>query len=407
MVVEFELLLGSFARRVTLKVAKGEDIDALARRYLSGALRYRGREGINLIAIAVDYRKEEEDRLRKLNVTVRGTSGSNVQNHKDRRARFLASRLLEAWGIARSLRPLNRDEAKAMLPGLLKLFDLGDEVLTGLLIKELGLSVDELLGAQLISQKSRQPVTLADAEGDEVIEQEVSRSVPSRSTRDYTNYKIATGWLRETIAKRLSTELDFRDFRPLSERLSGLGTLMIGGQPVSVFLARDLMSFKSISALEMELSQRAQKSTGLILGASPEAPRYIGHNVVIPIGTVMEPGDPDLAIDLDRLRDRYESDRKASKHIVCAKVFEGGNNTGSFVMPDKPALPLTGRIQLDFFTKLADAYNAGFPEVHASILVEGTSASTPRAVFSGKMRKRVFDDYVERARDNGCWRLKG
>lgn len=406
-VTECELLLGSFGRRANLKVTRQDDIDQMMERYLSGAHRFRGPAGINCIVISVEYCREGERRKRSLNITLRGTNGSNVQTHKDLETRDLGARLLEVWGITRKLRPLDQEERADLLPGLLQLFDLGETVVTGLRLSELGLAVDTLLSARLVSQRKRQSRTLADDENHEVIETDVS-SVAVRfgySAREYTEFKVAKGWLRETLAKSLASELATSKFQQISDDLLCIGDIDIVNGSAPVYLARGLAEPKVIFRLEEELRSRESAGHGVVLCAGPEAPRFLANNVAIPVDDVWQSDADAPGLVIDLMLDRLNSERRLIARNTQARVVRGGTHSGSFVMPKKETLPLSTRVQLDFFEKLATAYNANAPEVHSSVLIEGTSAKSPREVFTGKMRARVFGTYVVKGTAKGMWRL--
>ena len=406
-VTECELLLGSFGRRATLKVTREDDIDKMLKRYLSGAHRFRGPRGINRVAISVEYRREGDRRTRSLNITVRGTNGSNVQSHKDRAMRDLGARLLDAWGITRRLRPLDEKDRVDLLPALMRLFDLGEPVVTGLRLSELGLSVDAMCDARLVFQKKRQNLTLIDNENDDAVEADASMAMmqPGRSARDYTEFKVAEGWLRETLAKSLASNLSARKFEQISNDLIRVGDIATASGVAPVYLARGLSEPKVIFKLEEELRSRETSGNGLVLCAGLEAPRFLANNVAIPFGDVWNTEAASAELSTDRMLDRLISGHRMIAQNTQARVVRAGQHTGNLIMPHKDALPLSSSIQLAFFEKLAKAYNAGAPEVHSSYLVEGTSSKTPREIFTGKMRDRVFEEYVVKGIAHGMWRL--
>lgn len=406
-VTECELLLGGYGRRASLKVTRNDDIDEMLKRYLSGAHRFRGPTGVHRVAISVEYRRDGDKRARSLNITVRGTNGSNVLSHKDRDTRELATSLLEAWGITRKLRPLDAEEARDMLQPLMRLFDLGETVVTGLRLEELGLSVDTLLDARLITQKKRQNLTLVEDDDDDVVEADVPSVAmrPGHSARDYTEFAVMEGWLRETLAKLLAGNLSAKRFRQINDDLVRVGDIAGVNGTVPVYLARGLWEPNVIFSLEEELRTRESAGDGIVLCAGPEAPRFLANNVAVPVADVWNGNADPPGLSPDHLLDRFNSERRLIAQNTMARVVRSGNHSGSFVMPRKDALPLSTRIQLDFFEKLADAYNSGTPEVHSGVLTEGTTARSPREIFTGKMRERVFETYVTKGSGKGMWRL--
>ncbi len=406
-VTECELLLGSFGRRASLKVTREDDIDQMLKRYLYGAHRFRGPTGIHRVAISVEYRRQGDKRARSLNITVRGTNGSNVQSHKDRATRELGASLLEAWGIMRKLRPLDEGETSDMLLPLMRLFDLGENVVTGLRLAELGLSVDTLLDARLIYQKKRQNLTLVEDDHDDVVEVDES-SVTGQldySARDYTEFTVVEGWLRETLAKLLAGNLSAKKFQQISDDLVRVGDVVGVNGTVPVYLARGLWQPNVIFKLEEDLRTRESAGDGIVLCAGPEAPRFVANNVAVPVGDVWNGNADPPGPSPDHMLDRFNSERQLIARNTMARVVRSGNHSGSFVMPGKDTLPLSTRIQIDFFEKLADAYNSGTAEVYSGVLTEGTTARSPREIFTGKMRERVFGTYVAKGSTKGMWRL--
>ncbi|SFD42972.1 hypothetical protein [Roseivivax sediminis] len=407
-VTECELLLGSYGRRASLKVTRQDDIDLTLNKYLAGAARFRGATGIHRVVISVEYRREDVRRTRSMNITVRGTNGSNVQSHKDRATRELGARLLEAWGVTRKLRPLEQEEIADMLPSLMRLFDLGETVLTGLRLAELGLSVDTLLDARLVSQKKRQSLTLVEDDNDNVVETETFSVTTSSgySARDYTEFNVAWGWLCETLVNSLASNLATKTFHQISEDLVRVGDLATVDGSAPVYLARGLFEAKTIFSVEEELRSRETAGAGVVVCAGSEAPRFIANNVAVPVDEIWNADAESPGLSIEKLLDRLTSERRLIAQTTMAQVVRSGNHSGSFLMPRKAPLPLSSAIQLAFFEKLARAYNAGAPEVHSSVLIEGTSSRTPREIFTGKMRERIFDAYVEKGIDRGMWRLK-
>jgi hypothetical protein len=142
-----------------------------------------------------------------------------------------------------------------------------------------------------------------------------------------------------------------------------------------------------------------------VLCAGPEAPRFLANNVAIPVQEVWQSDSTSPGLLVDHMLDRLNAERRLIAENTRARVVRSGPHTGSLVMPRKEALPLSSPVQLEFFEKLARAYNSDAPEVHSSDLVEGTSARTPREIFTGKMRERVFASYVGKGTGKGMWRL--
>ena len=75
------------------------------------------------------------------------------------------------------------------------------------------------------------------------------------------------------------------------------------------------------------------------------------------------------------------------------------------MVPGKDHLPLAGRMQLVFFERLVRAYNSGAPDVYVGNLLDGMSSKSPKEVFTGVNREKVFSNYVCKGSKKGFWRL--
>ena len=220
-----------------------------------------------------------------------------------------------------------------------------------------------------------------------------------------TEFDVMTLWLAEFLAKPLSSTLVTKAYRVIDENLIELGSLSTGGEIVPVFLARGLWNIKTLSDHEIVLKQKAGR--GIVLNAGSESPRFIGEKVVIPVMDVLSSDTQDFGLDVAKVLHQFATEGARLSQPVKAQVICTGDYFGNLVMPGKDALVLSGRIQINFFQKLADAYNDGIPGVHSSVLREGSSARSPQEVFTGKMRAKVFQHYVEPTGVKGFWRLKG
>ncbi|OWU81709.1 hypothetical protein ATO6_23495 [Oceanicola sp. 22II-s10i] len=405
-VTEFELLLGSFARRVSLKVTKEDDIGRLASRYLSGALRFRGRAGINRVVISVGYRLPDVARLRTFKITVMGANASDVLGHKDRRLRELGLGLLRAWKIMREVTPPDQQETVAIFPGLLRLFELGEDVVTGLQIAEFGLTIDGLLAKGFLKQSRRQTLTLQDREDDQVIEAEVSDEESfSPEAKAFTRYRLEPGWCREFIATELTRYLDVADVREIEPNLYALGSVKDNGRAIPVYLARRLDDLRAMQGIETELRSRDAAGPGIVLCAGTEAPRFLVENIAIPVTDIWN-SEADAAEGRDRMLARFSEERSLRMGTHSPRVARKDNHVGTLLTPWHEPLTLNTAVQIRFFEALASAWNSGEKDVHSKTLTDGSSARSPREVFTGARRKLVFDTYVEKGEIGGWWRLK-
>ena len=135
-VLEAEIRLGTWRRKLLLKVAVDDDIGDVTDRYLRPYNIFRRADGFSRIGIAVAYNRVGDDKERTLNITISGTKSCNLQSNKDPEERSLGFALLQEWGILSAFRQIDPNDLRAMFPKLVELHDrVEDEVSGGYLLR--------------------------------------------------------------------------------------------------------------------------------------------------------------------------------------------------------------------------------------------------------------------------------
>jgi hypothetical protein len=131
-VLEAEIRLGIWRRKLLLKVGIQDDIEEVTDRYLKPNNIFRRADGFSRITIAVSYNRSGDEKERTLNISVSGTKSCNLQSNKDPEERSLGYALLNEWGILSAFRQIDPNDLRAMFPQLLELHDrIEDEVSGG------------------------------------------------------------------------------------------------------------------------------------------------------------------------------------------------------------------------------------------------------------------------------------
>ena len=82
-VLEAEVRLGIWRRKLSLKVTIDDDIQKVAEKWLGSRNVFRRGELFSRIGIAVGYSRVGDDRKRTLNITISGTKSCNLQSNTD------------------------------------------------------------------------------------------------------------------------------------------------------------------------------------------------------------------------------------------------------------------------------------------------------------------------------------
>ncbi|MGZ8869221.1 MAG: hypothetical protein ACXW2P_12835 [Thermoanaerobaculia bacterium] len=97
-VLEAEVRLGTWRRKLQLKVTVEDDIEEVADRYLGARNIFRRAEAFSRIAIAVAYNRIGDEKERTLNITIAGTKSCNLQSKTDPEERSLGFALSRNGG---------------------------------------------------------------------------------------------------------------------------------------------------------------------------------------------------------------------------------------------------------------------------------------------------------------------
>ena len=300
-VLEAEIRLGSWSRKLLLKVAADDDIEEVADRYLKPNNIFRRADGFSRVGIAVTYNRVGDDKVRTLNITISGSKSCNLQSNKDPDERNLGFALLDAWGILSAFKQIEPTDLRGIFPQLVMLHDRTENDVSGELLRELGLDPDRMIQGGLLDRRGRQDIVLIDDDdmgGEAEIKpsgiEGMSRVVGAfgkdgglRPTSDLEMYEINREWLHETVVGLLKPMLNKLAAQVLDPDLSMLGSMRIDGADVPIYFARRLHDLKTISRLDQLMRARNAAGVGIVLSAGTDGPGYLGPNLVVPVSGCM------------------------------------------------------------------------------------------------------------------------
>jgi len=418
-VLEAEVRLGDWSRKLSLKVSIDDDIEEIANRYLKPNNVFKRAEGFSKIGIAVAYSKEGDARERTLNITIAGSKSCNLQSNKDPEERSFGYALLDAWGILTAFKQIENGDLRTIFSQLVELYDRVDEQVSGSRLREMGLDPDRLIEGGLLERRSRQEVILDEDDGMEgefrvqpsstvSMLQTVGpfgQSGSTISTQDLQMYVINKDWLHETILRLLKPLLNKRASQVLDDDLTLLGSMQVDAAEVPLYFARRLDDLKTISRLDVALRARNSAGVGIVLCASSEMPAYLGPNVVVSIFSNLSPVGEELVIARDGLELAYRSNLTLARGGAIPQVLRSGTQSASLHIPGKDPLTLTGAEQIKIFERLVSAHQAGSPDVQVKVLMDGLGTRSPQNAFRSEAWKSIDDIYITKGAKRGYWRL--
>ena len=419
-VLEAEVRLGHWRRKLLLKVTIHDDIEAVADQYLGARNVFRRAERFSRIGIAVVYSRTGDATERTLNITISGTKSCNLQSHRDPEERSLGFALLQEWGILSAFRQIDPSDLRAMFAELVQLYDRVEDEVTGRYMRELGLDAQQLIEGGLLERRDRQDVVLIeedDIEGEGVVTPsskagmvravgpfgEEAGDVPAE---DLDKYSVNADWLHETILRLLKPLLTRRGSQQvLAQDLTLLGAMEIGGAEVPLYFARRLNELRTVERLDLTLRARNQSGVGIVLAASEAMPSHLGPNVVVPLLSNIAPAEEEFVLSRDGLELAFRSNFALARGGATPQVLRTGRQSGMLHVPGKDPLALTGAEQILIFDRLVTACKGGSPDMQVKELMKGLGSRSPQQAFRAKTWDSIVNVYIAKGEKRGYWRL--
>jgi hypothetical protein len=418
-VLEAEVRLGIWRRKLNLKVTVDDDIEKVAETWLGDRNVFRRGELFSRIGIAVGYSRVGDDRKRTLNITIGGTKSCNLQSRADPDERSLGFALLKEWGILAAFRQIPDDDLRAHFEQLVKLYDRAEEEVGGGYLRDLGLDPERLIEGGLLERKDRQDVVLLDdgdldGEGFIVPAKEAGMVKVNGSfgedagllpIDDTDRYAVNTAWLLEMLLRLLKPLLTKRSQEAIDEDLTLLGLMQIDGAEVPVYFARRLYDLKTVRRLDTSLRGLHSGGTGIVLAASSELPAHLGPNVVVPLLSHLVADGSDCVVSRDGVELAWRTSHALARGGAVPQVIRSGMQSGTLYIPGGGTLFLAGNDQLTIFERLVAAHVKGVPDVYVGDLMEGFSTDSPQQAFRSKTWKEIVDVFIAKGVRRGYWRL--
>lgn len=415
--IEVEMRLGSWSRRLSLRVTIDDDIVEIANSYLGGSHLLKRAAGFSRLIVAVRYSRLDDKKTRTLEISF-GDRKSNLQSKSDPEERDLGYRLLQFWGILNRLRELDHDELAQLLPHLLELHDSPEDDISGGHLHRIGLDAKRLLDAGIISLRGRQNIILIDDEkdfgdvavgpglkpGEATATGSFGEDLGSFPLHDMRQYVIKRDWLEETLITALKPMIGRASFEMLDPDLGYLGRWRAEDADIPLYFARRLGQPRTLQRLDVTLRSRQDGGIGIVLTAGQTPFKHLGPNVVIPLVEGLHEGRVDDAA-MRKLLDRFKANRWLALGGAEVALPKYGTQSAMLYIPGKVPLPVSGHKQMSILDRLVSAHKAGRADVPTGEIVEGTGVASPADAWPSASRKTVAGVYIENNR-RGNWRLK-
>ncbi len=413
---EIQVTLGTWTRRLALKVTPEDDIHDIATKTFGALSAIRNAGFIAALEFNIRYLPRASDRAQSFSFRIFGRNSCTLQGERDPERRELGFRLLERWGIMETYEDLSASEFRRALPLILALHDHPDEEVPGSFISDHGCTPDALERAGLISRVGVFDVVLLDDElfgdhraavtpvrdGDAVLEPGEDLGGPDVAREDVTRFKINRPLIVEKLLETLGDVPRRGRAQAIEKRLAHVGEIEIGDRWVPCYLARGLDDGRLYNRINRAIRQETSATTGVVFTALPSAADFVGPHVVIALSALLADGAAERILPLD-LQVRFAAARAGAEAGSLVQFRMSGPSSGVLILPGRPPKTISGQERVSFVKALFDAHQAGVGPVHGQDVLRNLGSNHPSQLFRTKWPE-LSDIYIRSAGTN-LWEL--
>jgi hypothetical protein len=367
-IIEVQVALGDWSRKLTLSVAPEDEIDAIARSVFGAITPKAGGGYVTKVRFRIEH-VDARGRKGVLQFDVFGRNKSNIQSERDPAKRELGYELLEAWGVLERIGDMSKPQRKEKLPQLLTLYDLAAEKASGQSLDELGVATDELTGAGFLTRKGWSDVILfeddelgdvvhnveLDGTSDEatltLVEGGTGSSVP---VEDVSEYEIHFDYLRDALRDLLKPMALKGRVRRLADHLHQLGVAAIGLAEVPIYLARSTAVDKVLEASVRLVRGESNRIRGIVFVPQDVRFPYLGCHVVLSLRDHIDVETG--TIDTDAVRSSYEAAIDPAARGSAVHFRNQGDAAAQITVPGQDPWIVTGAKKVKLFERLFMAH---------------------------------------------------
>lgn len=429
-VIRADISIGNLSNRLSLSTTIDQDISEIIDSQPGLPKTFERAVAIRFVEIAVRYRRADRDDVQTLDFTLTDRNTSSLLSLEDPFERVLGHRLLRHWNILRDGRAPADAESMTVMPALLAIWDIGAEKVSGAwlldrgidpsLLTELGFLVpagwegDDLIDDEddvgLVAAEVVVRVEKGDAEvGDhkvadlKVAEGQVTPGgIPDR----YRIYRVRDGWVAEHLSACLVQALDAPAIEKLTDHLLHLGTLVVDGGDVPIYLARGLDREKVRSAVDTELRARHNLGIGLVLQAGNAAGPCLAANVLTPLVHHIDNDQSEITLAADTLRAVFRRHRVLARGGQAVELTRVGESVATLFVPGKGSIDIKGENRIDVIQRLVDAHNAGPVPMATRDLIKGIAEGQSLAnIFNQPLWNKLQAAFLRSPGKKGLWEI--
>ena len=413
-ILRVEVSVEDLASRLSISTSADSSLRSLIEKQSGLGLILERAIATRLLEIAVRYRLKSRDDTRTLTFTLTDRNTCSLFSVDDPYERILGHRLLRHWGIMREGRaPAESDGMKA-LPALLELWDIGRETVSGGwlydrhidpgLLMDIGFLVpigaegdEESQDADLIDDENQLgPIVgeVVSRPGGFSLRSSIGHETPAGPAERYRLYRIRAGWVAKYLHSITAKLLANKEPVVLNANLVALGTLLIDGREVPIYLARGLHDEKTRAEVDSQLRALKGGGVSIVLQAGRAFGDSLAGNILTRLSEHLTGELPNIDLDVESIQAAYVRSHFLAVGGEVVQLVPIGDATATLYVPQKGSIDIPGEQRVKVIQKLVDAHNAGQPLVSSDDLREGIEDQSLSNIFGQPLYKKLKADFI-------------
>lgn len=421
-VIRLEVSIGNLANRLSVSTTIGQSVKELIASLPGLAETFYKSIAVRFVEIVVRYRRADRVSDETLDFTISDQNTCSLLSVNDPFEKLLGHRLLRAWRLLVDGQSPTKTDLHVLLPGILALWDLG---------------LDKVTGAWLVTRKFDAPAMVSFGflvplgwEEIDLIEDDVDNSpqdvlvdpgpkgaelvtIDGRTSAathpdNYRLYRVRHEWVAQYLKSSVIGQFDSATVEEVTPNLLALGTVLIEGSSVPVYLTRRLHDERSHAEVDTALRLRSNLGTGLALNAGRRVGLSIGANVLLSLADLLaapaKEGDEGSVFDLQQLRSGFLRHRNLAQGGDTVELVRTGDHVASLSIPKSGTIDIHGENRILVIERLVIAYKTKGRPLKTEDMMQGMRDQSLANMFGSELWAKLKENFLHSPK-KGHWMI--
>lgn len=416
--IRLEASIGTLANRIAISTTIGQSVRDMIDGQPGLDKVFARAAAIRFVEIAVRYRRAGQEEDQTLDFTISDGNTSSLMSIDDSFEQALGHRLLRTWGILAEGRAPADADLRIVLPAVLTLWDVAADRVSGAWLADRNLDAKFLIDLGFLVAQGWEDLDLIDDE-DGIGPQEAKVDVgfeevnlalaggqaeTAANPDRYRRYRVRAEWVLQYLKSNISAQFGWKDVEIITPNLFALGTLRVSERDVPVYLVRRLGDERVQAETDSALRKLSHLGIGLVLDAGRRAGFTLAANVRLSLVDYLGADEPEPVVDLVRLGAAFLRHRNLAEGGETVELKMAGENTGTFCVPGRGTIEITGKNRLIVIQRLVDAHYSGGGPMKTEDMTRGFGDQSLSNIFGKELWKKLQAGFLCSSK-KGLWEI--